>query len=272
MTERVYGDIGTKDTAKQREFLTRLIQLAPDLLFQVDKHGRTTLLCALGQVGRGRDLGEGIDALLESGADVTAPNAELGETPLHLLSGGWWQIDAKGGDDVAAVCGRRQVLLHKFLARGADINAKDRAGETPAFRFMHKGVVKVKVPESQVNPSLRGEVYIAADNLIDKRKGEAAVRLQDIAMDLSGQVGVDWTHLSTRGQSLLHLAAGRGDDVQYQKGRGLGRFRYLMGKGLDILAEDDQHRSALDFAAASGAEDILEYVRREQHGYGFENT
>ncbi|CAG9990794.1 unnamed protein product [Clonostachys byssicola] len=269
MTDRVYGDIGTKDMAKQREFLTRLIQLAPDLLFQVDKHGRTPLLCALGQAGRGRDLGEGIDALLEHGADVTAPNTESGETPLHLLFGGRWQIDAKRGDDVAAVCGRRQELLHKFLARGADINAKDRAGETPAFRFMRKGIVKVKVPGSQVDRSLRGEAYFAAEDLIDKRKGEAAVRLQGLVLDLFSQVGVDWTHLSTRGQSLLHVAAGRGEDARYHEGGGLGRFRYLMGKGLDVLAEDDQHRSALDFAAASGAEDILEYVRRE-HGYGSE--
>jgi ankyrin repeat protein len=271
MTERVYGDIGCSDMAKQREFLIRLIQLAPDLLLQVDKHGRTPLLCALGQAGRGRDLGEGIDALLDNGADVTAPNPESGETPLHLLFGGRWQIDAKGGDDVAAVCGRRQVLLHKFLAHGADINAKDRAGETPAFRFMRKGIVKVKIPQSEVDSSLRGEAYFAADNMIDKRKGEAAVRLQGIVMDLFSQVGVDWTHLSTRGQSLLHLAAGRGDDVRYQKGRGLGRLRYLMGKGLDVLAEDDQHRSALDFAAASGAENILEYVRKE-HGYSSRNV
>ncbi|CAH0027241.1 unnamed protein product [Clonostachys rhizophaga] len=271
MAKGIHGDIGCSDVARQREFLIRLIQLAPDLLLQADKHGRTPLLCALGQAGRGRELGEGIDALLENGADVTAPNLESGETPLHLLFGGRWQIDAKGGDDVAAVCGRRQELLHKFLARGADINAKDRAGETPAFRFIRRGIVKVKIPQSEVDSSLRGEAYIAADNLKDKRKGEAAVRLQGIVMDLFGQVGVDWTHLSTRGQSLLHLAAGRGDDVRYQEGRGLGRFRYLMGKGLDILAEDDQHRSALDFAAASGAEDILEYVRRE-HGYGFGNT
>ncbi|CAH0058017.1 unnamed protein product [Clonostachys solani] len=272
MTEPTYGDIRTTDVAMQREFLIRLIQLAPELLLQVDKDGRTPLLCALGQPVWVDEMGKGIDALLENGADVTAANPESGETPLHLLFGGSWHIDATGGDDAAAVSGRRQLLLDSFLARGADVNAKDLAGETPAFRFMRTGTVKVKVPQSEIEVSPRDEEkYFAALNLKTKMECEAAVRLEGIVMDLFSRVGVDWTRLSTRGQSLLHVAAARGDDERRrEKGRGLGRFRYLMGKGLDILAEDDQHRSSLDFAAASGAEDILEYVRRE-HGYGSGN-
>ncbi|VUC25731.1 unnamed protein product [Clonostachys rosea] len=270
MTDRhrnSHGSARTSDLTRQKEFLIRLIQLAPDLVFQVDKDGRTPLLCTLGHAAREGELGKGIDALLENGADVTAANPESGETPLHLLFGGSWEIDASGGDEAAAVCGRRQVLLDDFLARGADINAKDRVGETPAFRFMRTGTVEAKVPQSEIKLSPRDQNYHSAVHLKEKMENEAAVRLEGLVMDLFNKVGVDWALLSTRGQSLLHVAAAQGDGKERQKGRGLGRFRYLTGKGLDILAEDGEHRSSLDFAAASGAEDILDYVRRE-HGYG----
>lgn len=74
---------------------------------------------------------------------------------------------------------------------------------------------------------------------------------------LFDQFGVDWTVFNNERQSLLHLVAARGAKNERLRTMRFRRFEFLMGKGLDVFAEDINSQTALDIAAAGKEEEIL---------------
>jgi ankyrin repeat protein len=68
---------------------------------------------------------------------------------------------------------------------------------------------------------------------------------------------MDWTVFNSEKQSLLHVVAARRAGNGGLRTTRLRRFEFLMGKGLDVFAEDANGQTALDIAAAGKADEIL---------------
>lgn len=232
----------THDYDTRRILIKRWLGLAPDLLNQVDKHGRTPLHYAIGD---GEGPGEEVEIFLGAGADVCAQD-ESGDTPLHSLFKSRWGLVADENGDTAW-SGAPKRLLELFLSKGADINVRNKAGETPLFSYFREG-------SGSKRPS-KFKMWEDADE-------QAAVDREPMLWALLDELGVDWTAVNKRGQSLLHMVAAKnyssiGCDFEPER---LPRFKFLMGKGLDALEEDSEYRTVLDIAAANNAEDIIKWV------------
>ncbi|KAH6951333.1 ankyrin repeat-containing domain protein [Fusarium avenaceum] len=248
LLDNKYGDRRSKKTHDydtRRILIKRWLGLAPDLLNQVDKNGKTPLHYAMGD---GEGPGEEVEIFLAAGADVCAQD-ENGDTPLHsLCKGRWGLVTDENGN--TAWGGPPKRLLELLLSKGADINARNKAGETPVFSYFREGSGS-KAP---------GKFEIWADS-----DEQAAVDREPMLWALFDELGVDWTAVNGRGQSLLHIVATKnytsiGCDFEPER---LPRFKFLVGKGLDVMKEDSEYRTVLDVAAANKAEGILEWFTVE---------
>jgi ankyrin repeat protein len=247
----LYNEDGDRRSKKRHDYgawrsqIKNLLGLAPDLLHQVDKHGKTPLHYAMGDR---EGPGEEVEILLAAGADVCAQD-ENGDTPLHsLFKGRWGLVTDHNGDTTWSGAPKR--LLELFLAKGADINARNKAGETPVFSYFREG-------SGSKGPG-RYEMWEDAEE-------QAAVEREPVLWALFDELGVDWTAVNSKGQSLLHIVAAKdyssiGCDFEPER---LPRFKFLVGKGLDVLKEDSEYRTVLDVAAANNAEDILKWFTAE---------
>ncbi|KAF4957104.1 hypothetical protein FGADI_3323 [Fusarium gaditjirri] len=244
----------------KKDLFDDIIARAPELLDQANKCGRTPLHCALGdrdEFGYLRSLEKAetfIQMLLAAGANVCAKD-ENGDTPLHLLLQRKWNLLVN--DDGSEVWqGPIHPIMEILLSKGADINARNKTGETPIFAFFREGDLHVDVGTDSSDDELPAPCTIHS-----RSKRQVIQENRSVLWALFDKAGVDWTAISAKGQSLLHVVAGH-------KGQGccftrLERFEFLMGKGLDPLAEDREHRTALDIAAANGANEIIELFKTE---------
>jgi NaMN:DMB phosphoribosyltransferase len=78
---------------------------------------------------------------------------------------------------------------------------------------------------------------------------------EHLLWELLERSGAGWAATSKAFTTLLHVVAANVNGKY--PGRRPARFRFLMDKGLDALAEDEKHQTPLDIAAALGADDIL---------------
>ncbi|KAM0229824.1 hypothetical protein ACHAPO_009716 [Fusarium lateritium] len=252
-----------------QDFLKRLVTLAPELLCQVDIHGKTPLHYAMrrrdpcplqsfwrirwescglqpGFLRIRRDSEETIELFVSQGADVCAKDAE-GNTPLHLLLKQDWTVSVDDNNNLVWD-DTNERLVNLCLSRGADINARNEAGETPVFSYFGGSGIEVipahKEPCKTVKDLRARIVYGRA--LRVKVKVEQEPNL----WALLDEFGVDWTVVNNEGQSLLHVVAADGTAKKQ-------RFQFLMGKGLDAFAENNTHQTALDVAATNRSKDIL---------------
>ncbi|KAF4456329.1 hypothetical protein F53441_1488 [Fusarium austroafricanum] len=253
-----------------------IVALAPEILHQADKDGKTPLHSSLGnrdQYGRLEKVREGIetfvDMLIAAGADTCA-KTENGDTPLHLLFMRPWSL-LIDEDCVEVWQGPVKIIMDLFLSNGADINARNEAGETPIFTYFREADLHVQITrayfEKQKPDLAQGYGFKGTEHWIDLEK-QAAMEKEPILWAVLDKAGVNWTAVDAKGQSLLHIVAGRKvHGVRRRRERqGLmrvARFRFLMGKGLDPVAEDGEHRTALDVAAANRADDIMELFKAE---------
>ncbi|KAF9771701.1 hypothetical protein IL306_010652 [Fusarium sp. DS 682] len=243
-----------------------IIALAPELLHQVDKDGKTPLHSALGsrdQHGPLEKVREDVEMLIAAGADPCA-KTEKGDTPLHLLFLRTWSLFV-GENGLEFWQGPVRKVMHLLLSNGAVINARNEAGETPIFTYFREGDFHVTITRAYVEkqkPTLaQGHGFQGAEHWNDLET-QAAVEKESTLWALLEKEGVDWTAVNAKGQSLLHVVAGWEGNGRRRRGEGslsmrVARFRFLMGKGLDPLAEDREHRTALDVAAVNRADDIL---------------
>jgi ankyrin repeat protein len=235
----------TQDYEARGSLIRKLLGLAPDLISQVDNHGRTPLHYAM---GGGKGPGGEVEILLAAGADVCAQD-ENGDTPLHSLFKGRWGLATDDNGNITW-SGSTKRLLELFLSKGADINARNKAGETPVFSYFREG-------SGSKGPS-RYEIW-------EDDEEQAAVEREPMLWALFDELGVDWTVVNTKGQSLLHIVAAKDYSNQGRdfKPERLPRFKFLVAKGLDALKEDYEYRTALDVAAANNAEDIIKWFTTE---------
>ncbi|KAJ6002676.1 hypothetical protein N7451_005223 [Penicillium sp. IBT 35674x] len=173
------------------------------------------------------------ELLLDHGANPLQPD-QRGDTGLHHLAK---SLHYQGFKD----------LFQRFLNAGVAINARNEKGISPLFYYVEGAVQEDWMPRSGDNPS-------------DER--------HDPFFDFFKDAGADFFTSDNEGTTLLHLLAAKKLDT---RGSGssqdgidalVGRFKYLMGLGLDPMAEDAQQRTSLDVAAAYRSEHIIKLFKR----------
>ncbi|KAG5792995.1 hypothetical protein H9Q69_007964 [Fusarium xylarioides] len=235
-----------------------IIALAPDLQYQSDENGRTPLHYAIDCQKPGNPRDE-VKLLISAGVDVTVQD-DNGDTPLHVLFKRAFLLVADYYGD-AVWQGFVKNTIDLLLSKGADINARNKAEETPVFGYFRASRFKVdlswaKLDEERHTLSKKwgGYRWKVNKELEEQIVEEAEPKI----WALFGEMGVDWSITNIKGESLLHVVAGQ----DRSSGRA-ARFQFLVGKGLDPMAEDMQGQTALDIARHRKADDILALYKAE---------
>jgi len=210
-----------------------VLKRAPKLVAEVDDEENTPLhkacWASLDHVGD----------LLSLAADPLAVNGN-GATPLHYLVCDTWNAHLG-----AKIAGLRYDLFQQFLAIGANINARDHRGETPIFHYFRKTVSVYYEPMADV-PKTSGLSYHSPV-------------WEKLLYDVFDNAGVDWGVINNNGETLMHVVAGGYGRPMI--GTGVQRFKFLMEKGLDVMAENTRQQTPLDLAAALDEKEILALLK-----------
>ncbi|KAF5712369.1 hypothetical protein FMUND_8463 [Fusarium mundagurra] len=232
------------------ELVQHIIASAPDLQYQFDKDGRTPLHHTIDcqKPGHPRDK---VKLLISAGVDVTVRDAN-GDTPLHILFKRPFLLVADYYGD-AFWKGFVKNTIDLLLSKGADINARNKAGKTPAFGYIRASNFKVDLSWAKLDEERHtlSKKYGGDRWKVNKELEEQiAEGWEPKIWALFDKMGVDWSVVDAKGRCLLHIVAD-----QERSFRRVARF--LVGKGLDPMAEDMQGQTALDVAAHRKADDIL---------------
>ncbi|KAK6504786.1 hypothetical protein TWF481_006725 [Arthrobotrys musiformis] len=229
------------------QLLSMLIPKAADLINVANDANQTPLHLAVGHVyyDYSDSAGKAIEILLSAGADPHLPGEE-GETIIHMLAKGVWII----AQDCELKSNKRDIF-ELIVGLGVDVNARDHLGETPLFKFFRSSIVKLS--ELQPTPGCftnrpRGGLKTGVD--------------ESIVLEMFDRAGMDWKAVNNAGETLLHIVASK-PEFLYWPGRAVNRFKFLLSKGVDVTAEDEKHRTALDIAASVDAKDLLDLFGRE---------
>ncbi|RBR24477.1 uncharacterized protein FIESC28_02673 [Fusarium coffeatum] len=240
------------DPHMQLQLFDMLVTSAPELIHQVDKDGRTPLHCAISR----RASKEEIELLISRGADVHAKDAS-GDTALHLLFREEWTLTVNG--EYVILDERKVHVINHLVSKGLDVNVRNKAGETAVFSYLREGTLRVRTSQGEEVRDMEGALRRQNFNMEDSITLEKEQALWALFYEL----GVDWTIFNNERQSLMHIVAAKRVSDEDLKWTRLRTFEYLMGKGLDALAEDINGQTALDIAAAVGAEDILAHFKAD---------
>ncbi|KAK6521321.1 hypothetical protein TWF506_001545 [Arthrobotrys conoides] len=241
------------------QLLTLLLSKAQDLVDVADKEGRTPLHRVFAEIRRRNKEGyeEAANLLLSSGADpllaysLPADPSLLrsqDETFIHEQAGGNWIYSETGDFN----CEKRK-LFERIVSMGVDVNVRDSQGETPLFRFFRRANVEQIVPR---------DPWCGCAGAPDRCKDIMRAKINELpVLEMFDRAGMDWKAVNNAGETLLHVVAA--EAKSYWPKRAARRFKFLMEKGVDVTAEDDQHRTALDVAANQDAQDILDLFSRD---------
>lgn len=228
----------------------------PSLVNQPDQHGTYPLHAALRRMRlnwnsrtshrRAEPLGCVLE-LLRAGADPRAKDVR-GNTALHYLA----------DDDLTAIWfgqEQRQLVYDLLDKHGCaeDINRPNHAGKTVAEMILDDNGRLAEMKDSWYG-LLRHEKE--GVDLRDER---------DVDEELFGTLdgaGMDWGVRTSDGSTLLHLVAhsGLGTD------RLIWRCKFLLGKGVDIKARDNEGWTAWDVAGETGDHRRLARTLKELEG------
>lgn len=179
--------------------------------------------------------------LFISGASphITGPN---GETAMHLLApvlmnyGGWQESEHCSRNDCKA-------LYTHLISFGCSPHARDNDGNTPLWNYV-----------LEVNEQDEFSIYFSEDARV-----HAMFDLHDVHA------------VNFNGDTLLHAVAAREESFEpiseeevWSSIGGICLFRELVKRGVDRSAENKQGLTALDVAAASGNEGLLELFKSEE--------
>ncbi|KAK6507157.1 hypothetical protein TWF481_005605 [Arthrobotrys musiformis] len=241
------------------QLLSLIISKAQDLVNVADKEGRTPLHRVFAEIRRRNkeDYEEAANLLLSAGADpllayllpadLNLPRSQ-DETFIHEQAGGNW-IYSKTGDFNS----EKRKLFERLVSMGVDVNVRDTQSETPLFRFFRRANVEQIVPS---------DPRCACAGAPDRCENIMRAKINELpVLEMFDRAGMDWKAVNKAGETLLHVVAS--DPKSHWPKRAARRFKFLLEKGLDVTAEDNQHRTALDVAASQGAQDILDLFSRD---------
>ncbi|KAI5457076.1 ankyrin repeat-containing domain protein [Mariannaea sp. PMI_226] len=237
----------------------RLISFGADLE-ALDNFGHNILHCMIGS--RNAPDFEGfklsMEYVLKTAPHLANAGDAEGNTPLHyaisraakrsnpgvanvLLAYGADPLAINdNGDNVLHILARNLnhedlcELFEDLFQRGANVNGRNLQGETPLFAYCRR---------EKVRNFFRG--FFGGP----KKKSVE----ETLATGMLQRLGADFYARDAKGRGLLHAAAG-GD---------VDRFKELLGLGLDPMLEDDMQQTAIDVAAASGNQEVLELFEKK---------
>lgn len=228
------------DSAKI-DLVRHVANSAPELVNERDNKGRTAFLLAIKQTRNYSFCFDDkkttlLEILMDAGADASIPDLE-GNTALHIVLG---EITFYVESPTITIAPDTQAAIDKLLAMpGLDINATNNAGESPVFAYLRKGSVFAY----KLEPS-------------EQARHEIAV------LDMLDALGADWTLRNKTGETMMHVAVQRGGGSSDREST-VAKVQYVMNKGVDPAAEDEEYKTALDVAAAVGAKSVLKLFARE---------
>ncbi|CAH0043945.1 unnamed protein product [Clonostachys solani] len=205
------------------ESLSLIMSRAPELAHQVDSSGASPLLYALQRFFSpiASDT-RPIKMLLDAGVNPHVEDAQ-GNNPLHILGArlaghGWFE------EQVSQI----HELYQRFISLGLPINGRNKQGETPILAFMKNQGKDI------------GYKYAA---------GQDAKR-QQAALDIFSATEANTFALDGDGNTLLHTVAATAGSLQTSEAGEVMvlRFRWLIGQGIDIMAENSLFQTCLDVA------------------------
>ncbi|VUC26516.1 unnamed protein product [Clonostachys rosea] len=221
------------------ESLSLILSRAPELVHQIDSYGASPLLYALQRfISPTTSDTQPIKMLLDAGANPYVEDAQ-GNNPLHMLGArlaghGWYE------EQVSQIHG----LYRRFVALGLPVNGRNKQGETPILLFMK-------------NQGIDVEYKYAA--------GQDAKR-QQAALDIFSAADANAFALDADGNTLLHIVAATAGSLQNGEAGEVmvQRFRWLIGQGLDIMAENSLFQTCLDVAMVNGNQTVLKLFERKE--------
>lgn len=215
--------------------LTQLEHIIPGLINKPDNFGyyplhyvlgrwfRTSVYSYYGGMGVGvRDEEDNYDGFMayvfSHGVDATVVD-DSGNGLLHYLACGLTSTTEMQRKTVSD-------LFAKFARSGHDVNARNKAGQTP----VHLLLAYQDIRESWAKESFDGVLALLCE------------------------LGVDWHARDNKGRNLLHVFASKYPWA----------FEKLIGLGLDPWAEDAEGRTSLDLAATLNHK-ILDMFKEGEH-------
>ncbi|VUC29505.1 unnamed protein product [Clonostachys rosea] len=123
-------------------------------------------------------------------------------------------------------------LFRELVGRGVDINGRNKSGQTPLFGFARR------------SPNRSSGMY---------QEDNCEAPLEQGAIELLKELGANFFAKDNEGRGLLHIAAS-GD---------VARFQELVAVGLDPMIENNMQQTAIDIAAATCNDAILEIFEKK---------
>ncbi|KAI9880581.1 MAG: hypothetical protein M1830_002280, partial [Pleopsidium flavum] len=185
--------------------------------------------------------------LLDKGADplIVGPD---GQTALHYLAPGlmgYSSVDGQdrlqqqyGDENSSNGFPEFSSLYQRFIDAGCDRNARDNAGNTPLFAYVATVKCYGDGYFKAIPPDPKDQRQMFADHDI-------------------------WTS-NKEGNTLLHVVAERDIDEEMPDD-GVNLFKMLVDLGLDPRAENNNHITPLDVAAACDNHRVLALFAREEY-------
>ena len=237
-----------------------------------------------------------VEVLISKGADVNVTDSQ-GGTPLwYAKEGGYKEIvellRKHGAKDAAPGA---SLHLHQaaskgdideiksLIARGADINTKDKEGRTPlhtAARSCQKELVQLMLAKGADVNTKDKRGWRPLDEAVTGGHKEVVELLIEAGADVNVQSEAGYTPLQTacfRGQrEVVELLIAKGADLEIENQLGQRALhvavyfghpevaKLLVGKGANVDLKDNEGRTALQLAKEKGQTEIVKLLLK--HG------